>query len=430
MILTNCTILTGNISEVIQNGAIYIKDNKIVSVDLNEKILEKHSEHDTDIRDMEGKILIPGLSNPFSNFYINELNFFDKIVGSNLPPYEKFSKIINHIKNISDNEFIFERVVKLASFKSLINGVTSVIVTLPFSENLKYLKEFSDSLGIKLKASPMILVENGFSNEIKENLLNNPNIYSITLLGAWGLETSDYEFLKEFMSKGKRVKVIIIDFNLEDRYSRLKHGRNLLDVFKENNFLSRNVDIVFAGNITSTYMDQLASKGTRFIKSIRTELTEIGNTPKLIDMMGRGIKVSIGTSFSDYSLFDEAKFLITFEKFNNKIKPELLNSEVERTIFLNNYSVTSEEFGLQMGKIHPGYDADISILNCRTGDILIDSKNPFTQLASKISNEIEIFGVMVSGEFVVWDRKPKKIDIRVIKRLQKEINEEILKIDI
>ncbi|MDO7975542.1 hypothetical protein OF820_13015 [Oceanotoga sp. DSM 15011] len=430
MILKNCTILTGNIGEVIENGAIFIKDGRIVDFGNAQDIIDKYVEVEDDIKDMEGKIVLPGLSNPYTSFYINELSLINKSKNSDLPPYEKFSKIVGYAQNLVEDKNLFEDIVKLGAYKSLINGITTSIISIPYSEKISRVKEIGDQIGVKIKPSPIFLTENGIPRQVREKLLKDKDISSITILGVWGLESEDYEFLKEFIKMGKRLRIAIVDFQQEERYCMLKHGKQLVSVMKEQNILSKKVDIIFAGNITNQIMDFFASKGVRLIKSVRTELMEINYTPNLLDMLGRGMKVSIGTGIIDYSLFNEAKTLLITEKFHNKAKQRILYSEVERTIFMNNYSFVSDEFSMQMGKVSSGQEADLTILNCRSGEFLFNTKTPFTELSFRLGTEIEVWGAIVGGNITLWDRKVKFADIDDIKNIQKRINNKIKYLDI
>lgn len=428
MIFKNCTILTGVIGEKIDNSAIYFKKNKIIDVGNNDEILRKYPHEE--MFNLDQKLVLPGLTNPYASFYINELAILSKMKDSTLSPYEKFSKIITYFQKIIDDEDLFEKIIKLGSFKSLINGITSTIISLPFTKNIDKIQEITENIGLKVKVSPLLLTENGINEETKNLILNDDSISSISILGLWGLEEKDYLFLKEFISKGKRLKIFIVDFIQEERYCMLKHGKELLDILRNTGLLNKYVDIVFAGNINDNYMDFFSQKGVRFIKSIRTELMEIGYTPNLLYMLGRGIKVAIGTGVIDYSLFNEANTLLTTEKFNNKAKQNILFNEVERTIFSNNFSFTSEEFKSQIGKISPGYEADMTIISSKTGEILLESKTPFTELSFKVGTEFDVFGTVVNGDISIWEGKPKKVDIRNIKRLQREMNNTIINLKI
>lgn len=420
MILKNCKVLTGNLGEVIENGSVYIKNEKIIDVGETEKILEKYPDEQT--KDLDGKIILPGLSNPYTSFYINELSMLYMLINSKLSPYEKFSKIVGYSEKLVDEEKLFEYIIKLGGYKSMINGITSTIVSIPYSKNISKIKELCDSIGIKIKPSPVFLTETGIPRAYRDDLINNTEISSITLLGVWGLEKEDYEFLKKFINSGKRVRIVIIDFKQEERYCKLKYGKNLLSVFKENNILSKNIDIIFAGNVNSEIIDFFSSKSVRLIKSLRAELSELEKTPDLLDMLGRGMKVSIGTGTTDYSIFDEAKTLLVTEKSHNKSKASIIYNEVERTIFMNNYLFTSEEFGVQLGKIAPGTEADITILNSRTGVFKFTSNTPFTEISFKIGSELEVFGTIVGGKIAMWDRKPKIANVKEIKKIQKKLN--------
>lgn len=422
MILKNCTLLTGIIGEVIENGAVYIQDGKVIDVGSAEKILENYGVEERNILDLNKKILLPGLTNPYTSYYINELYLISKLRDSNLPPYEKFSKIVNFSLNKSDEIELFKDIMALGSFKSLINGVTSSIVSFPYSKNINYVKNIANEIGIRVKPSPILLTENGIPRNIREDILENKDIKSITILGVWGLEKEDYEFLDEFLNGNRRLRIAIVDFQQEERYAMLKHGKELINIIKENNLLSKKVDIIYAGNVTPEVMDYFASKGVRLIKSVRTELMEINSSPNLLDMLGRGMNVAVGTGFLDYSLFNEAKTLLMAEKFNNKAKHNIIYNEVERTIFMNNYQFTSDEFDLQLGQIKSGKEADFTILSSRTGDFIFNTNTPFTEISFRMGNEIEVSGVVVGGELSLLDREPQKFDDKEIKKIQKKIN--------
>ncbi|MCP5456012.1 MAG: hypothetical protein H7A31_04460 [Thermotogae bacterium] len=421
MILYNCTILTGQIGEIIKNAAVCIKDDKIVDVGNENEILEKYMEDEEQIN-LDGKIIMPGLSNPYTSFYINEFGMIHKMAYSDLPTYEKFSKIVGYSETMVEDEDLFEDIVRLGGYKSLINGITTSIVSIPYSKNISRIDQICESIGVKIKPSPIFLTENGIPRAYRRELINNKNISSITILGVWGLEDEDYEFIQEFFDAGKRIRIVLVDYEQEERYSQLKHGEKLLEVLKKHNVLSKKVDIIFAGKIDKDFLDYISYKGVRIIKAVRTEQMEIEGSPELLDLLGRGVKVAIGTGIIDYSLFNEAKTLLISEKAHGKSNYNILYNEVERTIFMNNYQFASDELATQMGKIAGGYDADITILNSRTGDFIFNTETPFTEISFAIGSEVEVWGAIVSGKISLWDRKLQSSDMSLIRRIQKDIN--------
>jgi len=420
VILKNCTLLTGNIGEVIQDASIVIKGDKIVDLVTSDRPFEKHADKET--YDMQGKIVIPGLSNPYSSFYISELGLLNRLLNSDLPSYEKFLKIYGYSEKIFSSHDFFEKLVRMAAYKSIYNGLTSTVIAIPVSKNLPDMNSSTLDLGIKIKYSPVILSENGINKALKDELLANDNISSITLLGIWGLENEDYDFLRTFMEKGKRIKILMVDFNQEDRYSMLKHGKGLLEILKNQNILSKKIDIVFSVNIGQDLMDLFATKGIRLIKSIRTEVTEIGFSKNILDLLGRGMKIAIGTGLIDYSLFEEAKALLISEKLNGKAKQSIIYNEIERTIFMNNYQFIGEEFGTQLGKVAAGADADLTVLNYKTGKYLFKTNTPFTEIALKVGCDVDIYGTIVGGKVSMWEGKILQMDQTEMIKIQNEIN--------
>src|SRR5436309_11358734 len=60
MLFTNATIITMNPTrDIITNGAIAINDNRIVALGKTHTLLQQH--HGTDVIDVKGKLIIPGL---------------------------------------------------------------------------------------------------------------------------------------------------------------------------------------------------------------------------------------------------------------------------------------------------------------------------------------------------------------------------------
>src|SRR5437588_11619241 len=60
MLFINATIVTMNPTrDIITNGAIAIKDNRIVAVGKTDTLLQQH--HENEVIDVKGKLIIPGL---------------------------------------------------------------------------------------------------------------------------------------------------------------------------------------------------------------------------------------------------------------------------------------------------------------------------------------------------------------------------------
>ena len=85
---------------------------------------------------------------------------------------------------------------------------------------------------------------------------------------------------------------------------------------------------------------------------------------------------------------------------------------------------------IPIGKIAPGKEADITILNSRTGVFQFETKTPFTEISFKIGSELEVFGTITSGKIAMWDRKPKIANVKEIRKIQKKINKFVNEIEL
>ena len=92
MILKNGRVITQDENKpYFENGAVVIKDNKIVAVDTTENILAKYS--DEEIIDVEEKLIMPGFINTHHHIY----SAFARGMASSGKPNENFLEILENL---------------------------------------------------------------------------------------------------------------------------------------------------------------------------------------------------------------------------------------------------------------------------------------------------------------------------------------------
>ncbi len=377
MLITDVKVVT-NDSElgIIEDGAINIKGDEIVDVGPKEEIEKKYLRTEKNVMNGNGGIVLPGFVNSYVS--LESIIFPDFGIEEKLgiPPEDLKKKIYSVFQSFFDDNMFFTIVEKIAR-DELKHGVTCVAGTIErYLHKLevdKTIDSVSKIIPFKFAIGECIQTSEDLQRLMKSG--EHPRylpLNSITNLNDDALRT-----LKGFADEfGSFIVIVLSDEKREEQDAFSKYGISNLERLRHLNLLGDRMIIVNARHFTETDLDVMASSGTIAVYCTRQMMTHGSEFPNIDGMMGRSVNVTLGTgSIPDLSILMEAQVTFLLRKMFKEGADFDSIYQTKKMLLDNSYKLATKLFDKPMGKIIPGYAADIAIYNYEGP--LGDSKRPF-----------------------------------------------------
>jgi putative selenium metabolism protein SsnA len=350
--------------ELIEKGWITIVDDKIDKV--GSGTIETSSFDE--VLDMTGKTVLPGMINLHHHLYSS--------LALGMPAPKKvpgnFTEILEEVWWKLD--LALDEESTRASFESgllecLRNGVTTIFDhhSSPNYTNgsLEMLVEISDKYGINISPSFEITDRNGheyFESGLKENIntinkyVNHP--YVSPLIGLHASFTISDKSLREISNaKGKHGVHIHVSEDLADETDAKNRGYDsVINRLDEFGLLDENSLIAHGIHISEKDVETIVKNGSSMMHN------PTSNANNQVGILSSNyierLDVGLGTDGMQANLISEAK-----EGLLIRSSHKIDNIDYLKLLFVNNADISSKLFGLKLGKIQPGYQADLAFYN-------------------------------------------------------------------
>jgi hypothetical protein len=140
------------------------------------------------------------------------------------------------------------------------------------------------------------------------------------------------------------------------------------------------------------------------------------------DLLGRGMKVCLGSGFLDFDVQNEVQALILGERQSKHFSQRVLDYEVQKLLFTNNYKLLEKHFGKVSGMLREGYPSDIVFAKKKNDFSCLELINTnFTSFMNNILKAFDITDVWSNGDKVLSNGKPTKFSKKEIKDIYKNV---------
>lgn len=390
---------------VIQNGAVAIKDNKILEVGASSKILGKYISGK--IIKGEGKIVLPGLVNTHTHAAM----VYFRGIADDLPLSEWLN---NHIWPAENKwlspEFVSDA-VELACLEMLKGGITTYNDMYFFEDAAG---EASKKIGMRAVLGSGILDFSSVSADSADEYLDNAERF----VGNWkgdelitpciaphALYTCSPETLRRSKEKAERLGVPLhihlseTEWEVEEIIRRYK--LRPVEHLEHLGFLDKNVVAAHCVWLDDNEIRLLARRGVGVSHCIESNLKLASGFAPVAAMLAEGVKVSLGTdgaaSNNDLNIMSEMSTTAKVHKALSK-NPTVLDA---RTVVLMATRWGAEVLGLghKVGSLEKGKIADIIVID-RIRPHLEPLYNVYSHIVyAAMSSDVET--VMVNGKIVV-----------------------------
>ncbi len=409
LLITNTTVVTVDPTRrVIENGAVYVEEDRIAAVGDTQTLSEQYPTADT-VVDGEGKVVLPGFVSAHN--HVGYAVFRGRAEDIGHAPVHRLYLPMSGV--IADEER--QVIGALAVTELLRGGVTTI---LEMEEDAELFASFIETSGMRaligvmandVNLEALTRGETVFDAALRERQLEQANGLAErwhdraggriqTVMAATGLSTSSPELLQGLRegadARGLRLSAHL-GFGERDLVQRI-HGMAQFDFAEAHGMLGPDVVAVHCYEVDDAEVDTLAQSGTHLAHCPHMNQFR-GEVAPIQAMRAKGMQVGLGIDnyFSDY--FEVLRSCLASARIRAH-DPEILSAH--EVLALGTIDA-ARVLGLdkEIGSIEPGKKADLQMVNMqRLG--LTPVNDPVTTLVYHgHAKDVEM--VLVDGRVVV-----------------------------
>ena len=403
MILLNCTVY--DYENFIDKAYLVIESGKISQVgrmeDLRDSLKDKH-----DVIDMKNRFVMPGFVNCHTHVY----STFARGIPLKVAP-EDFRDILEKMWWKLDSALDLEAVYYsglVAGIECIKNGVTTLFdhhAGTAISGSLETLrKSLCDVLGLRAVLCFETSDRFDVSACLDENLsfMSRRNAKSLGLFGlhaSFTLSENTLSRVSEVL-EDRPIHIHVAEAPVDEKASVEKYGMRILERLKKHNLLNENSILAHCVHIDELEADIISESGAFVAVNPTSNMNNGVGLPNTKLLRRHSVSFVVGT--------DGLGFNLTRDLLNLFFTQRLLlgqgsfDLEDLRRAILHSYSLASTLFEKNIGRIMPGYIADLITFDYATPTPLSE-ENIFAHIFFGVWDRVELKDVMVGGEFLMRD---------------------------
>ncbi|MCD6420730.1 MAG: amidohydrolase family protein [Synergistetes bacterium] len=414
--LKDATIWTGE--KLIENGWLLIKDGAIAEVGTGS--IE-------DGESVSGKIIMPGFINMHSHLYSTLFRGF----GISIMPIT-FKDILSEVwwqwdKKMDEKAVYYSALI--GGIESLKAGITTIVdhhASYGYIKgSLRSLKEaVVDTLGMRADFCFEVSDRNGkepAEKAIEENIEFAEETSGSSLLSAHiGLHAS-FTLGDETLIKVKKLTPEGIGFHIhlsegieDEIITRKVHGKSPTARLRDHGLLNQKSIVVHGIHLDEEEKNILKGQDVIFAHTPQSNMNNAVGTAYIRDLLQKGINVVLGTDGYSLNILNELRTLPLLQKHTKRDYNAIGLAELIK-IWENGYSAASRLFGIKVGKIKPGYAADIIVADYEPFTPIND-KNFYGHLLYGMTDRLNVLDVYINGKKVLSDGNPIGVEYHKVRQ--------------
>lgn len=429
MLIYNAKVVTwGNPNQVLNNYAVYIKDNLIAEVGPSAELIKKYPNEEK--IDADDQVLMPGGICAHTHFY----GAFSRGLGIPGKPAKDFPEILENLWYKLDRS-LDEESTRLSGEIFVIDAIKSGCTTLfdhhaspEFIDgSLDVLADVIDKSGIRASICYEVTDRNGKDGTkagIKENVrflnkVKNGHNLDGRLTGAFGIHaclTVDEETLSECAAakpEGFGFHIHVGESQEDEWDSLYRFNKRCGQRLYDHKILGDKTIVAHAVHVDKSEMDILKETGTWISHQPRSNMNNAVGAAQVESMLANGMKICLGNDGFTYDMWSEWKAAYYLHKVMNRDPRRGNGYAVQEMGIYNNSRLAEQAFGLaKFGQIAVGAPADLILVEYR----------PFTDFnAGNIPwhiifgfNERMITTTIVNGKILMKNRELTTMDEKEI----------------
>ncbi len=432
MLVTNGVVVTMNKEmEIIENGAVYIKDDSIVQIDSKNKFSDIIAEETIDAR---GGIIMPGLINTHTHA---SMTLF-RGLADDMPLMDWLNNHIFPAEAKLTEDMVYKGAM-LACAEMILSGTTCFCDMYLFENKVA---EAAFDSGMRAVTGEVLYdfpspcygdLANGFNyvSDMMEKWKNNSRITIAAEPHSTYLCAP--ELLKKAAAAARKNKSPIVihlaETEDETKLIKEKYGTTPVKFLADLGILGPDLIACHCIHITEEDIQLLKKFDVKIVHCPESNMKLGSGTAPVPELIKHGICVSLGTdgcaSNNDLDLFLEMDTAAKLHKVFT-MNPEAINAETALKMATINGAVT---LGMDKitGSLEVGKKADIIVVD-NSKPHMVPMYNPYSHLVYS-ANGSDVAATIIDGNLVMKDRKILKMDLWKIMDDVKKISKIIKKTD-
>jgi len=433
LIFGNGTVITLNeANQVVFDGGIAIDGEKIIKVDETKKLIQEYP--DADFKDVQGKIIMPGMINTHMHLYSTFARGMD--IKTDQPP-QNFTEILEMLwwrldKGLNNKDIYYSAIYPLVD--CIKKGVTTIFDHHASSNyidgSLDIISEAVNHSGIRASLAYEVTDRDGHEKGIaglKENerfIKKIKNEEQSNLRGMIGLHASftlNNETLSQAADLADELEVpfhIHVAEGKADVYDSKTRGyQGVAHRLERFRILRPGTLAIHGVHLQEEELDLLKKNKTYLIHNPESNMGNAVGFPPVKVALQKEIMVGLGTDGYTCDMFESVKTANLLQKHGYH-DPQAGWSEVFTMCFPNNRHIVEHFFGEKLGMLIPGAAADVIIVNYYP-PTPITSANAYFHILFGINGDM-VDTTIVGGTILMEDRKIKTLDDKEIAQKAQE----------
>ncbi len=422
----------------IPDGCVAVRDNLILEVGPTREIGSKYP--GSTVIDVNGRVIMPGLINTHMHLY----STFARGMALKDPPPNDFQQVLERLwwrldKVLTQEDVYYSALVPLMDCVK--RGTTTVF------DHHASPGAVRDSLFTNARAARAVGVRSCLGYEvsdrdgkdvaeqgIQENIdfidacNRHGDVMSKGMFGLHASLTLSDETLSRCCEENERTGV---GFHIHAAEGQVdaddcvrRYGRRIIERLSDFGILGPKTIAAHCVHVDDREMDLLQESRTTVVHNPESNMGNAVGCAPVIDMLGRGVRVGLGTDGYTCDMFESLKVANILHKYHLK-DPSVGWREAPDMLFRNNSLICEEYFGRPLGRLVPGAYADV---------IVVDYDPPTPLHAGNLDGHI-LFGMsgpmvdttVIDGRVVMREKQLVDIDEAEILAKSRELASKVWK---
>jgi cytosine/adenosine deaminase-related metal-dependent hydrolase len=365
---------------------------------------------DVEVIDFEGDLLIPG-------FVCNHAHIYSIFARGLALPFnpKNFQEILDQmwwkLDSKLTNELTYYSGIA-ASYEFLLNGVTTVIDHHASGEIIGSLTNLSKAVSGVANMRGLYCFETSDRYNVDECLKENISFAKENktdkVRGLFGMHASmslSDETLMKISKENKdiplHVHVAESKMDEDDSYSR--SGVNIIERFNKFNLIKPHSLIVHGVHLSENELKLLKDKDVVMVVNTTSNMNNAVGLPCVKSYLDNGLPVMVGNDGLSSNMASEYMNVLYTSHLINE-EPTKLNLGDVLNMIKTSYKYISDTFGIKLGEIKEGYEADLLRVKY-TPFTKMDASNAFGHLFYGTFPNFKPRDVLIGGDYQVKNYK-------------------------
>ncbi len=360
--------------------------------------------------DLSGKLLMPG-------FIVGHAHIYSTFARGMIVPFnpKSFKDILEQLWWKLDSKLDLEAVEYsglVSAIEYIKNGITTVIdhhaSGMAIRGTLQTLKKAVVDTG---KLRGIFCFETSDRFPVDETIEENIEFMkesSEKHAGMFGLHASlslSDETLKKVASvlEGRPIHVHVAESVEDELDSIQKSGKRVVKRLDDFGLLTENSILAHCVHIDEEEAEILGQRNVYIAVNVTSNMNNAVGLPKTKLFKEHGIKIIVGNDGLGYNITRDWMNLYFSQKLLYE-EPTYFSLDDLKEAIQNTYELASKLLGVKIGKIEPGYKADLVLLDY-TPPTPISKENAMGHFFFGVLDSPKVTDVLVDGEFLMKDGK-------------------------